>query len=106
MPREFWIDVEESGQKRRVPLTGTELTIGRGDDNAVVLEDKRSSRHHCRVRLTDDGLLLQDLNSRNGTVFNGTTVTECIIQLGDDFRIGQARLVIGGTESALSLIHI
>ena len=95
MPPEFWIEVEESGQRQRVPLTGSEITIGRGEENTIVLQDKRSSRHHCRVRATAQGLLLEDLNSRNGTVFNGTTVSECIVKPGDDFRIGKALLMVG-----------
>ena len=29
MPPEFWIEVEESGQRQRVPLTGSEIFLRR-----------------------------------------------------------------------------
>ena len=66
------------------------LTIGRGRDNSIVLDDMLVSRKHLRITADDEGLLLEDLGSRNGTYVNGRRVERSHLQEGD--RIG-----VGGT---------
>ncbi len=89
MSATFWIHVEENGTRRSVELT-SEVTVGRGSTNTIAVADPRSSRNHCRVLATPQGVVLEDLGSRNGTVFKGTTVKKTLLKLGDEFRIGQA----------------
>ena len=66
------------------------LTIGRGRDNSIVLDDMLVSRKHLRITADEEGLLLEDLGSRNGTYVNGRRVERSHLQEGD--RIG-----VGGT---------
>ena len=101
MNTDYWLRVEEEGTREIVPIVPEGVTIGRGAENTVVVADRRSSRHHCRVLPTPQGLLLEDLGSRNGTVLAGTTVSRTIVQPGDEFRIGNASFTIGtGTVPA------
>ncbi|MDZ5621862.1 FHA domain-containing protein [Nocardioides bizhenqiangii] len=55
---------------------GKALTIGRGQDNAVVLDDPLVSRHHAVLQPGGPGqpAVLQDLGSFNGTFVNGRKV--------------------------------
>ncbi|WP_201544248.1 FHA domain-containing protein [Psychrobacter sp. H7-1] len=46
------------------------LTVGRGQDNDVVLGSKQVSRQHAELTVVDDELLVQDLGSSNGTLVN------------------------------------
>ena len=64
------------------------LTIGRGRGNSIVLDDMLVSRHHVRITADDDGLVLQDLGSRNGTYVNGHRVERAALHEGDRLGIG------------------
>lgn len=46
------------------------LSVGRGQDNDVVLGSKQVSRQHAELTVTGDQLMVQDLGSSNGTLVN------------------------------------
>jgi pSer/pThr/pTyr-binding forkhead associated (FHA) protein len=88
------LNIEEDGKRRAVALSGAELTIGRGSENGIVIGDPRSSRQHCRIVRTPQGILLEDMASRNGTLLNGAAVTKSFVKVGDEFRVGNVRFVL------------
>lgn len=49
----------------------TTLTIGRSEDNALVLEDGNVSRYHCVIAHDGHRWVIDDLNSMNGITVNG-----------------------------------
>ncbi len=49
----------------------TEFVLGRGDSSAVPIVDNGISREHLKVRLQDNLIQVQDLNSSNGTYVEG-----------------------------------
>jgi len=58
----------EFGKQSTVTVRpGGVLTIGREDDNDIVLLDPQSSRHHARIENDGKVYKIIDLNSRNGT---------------------------------------
>lgn len=79
-----------TGSAASEPADDEALTIGRSRDNSIVLDDMLVSRRHLRITADDEGLLLEDLGSRNGTYVNGRRVERAHLQEGD--RIG-----VGGT---------
>lgn len=66
------------------------LTIGRGRENSIVLDDMLVSRQHVRITADADGLILEDLGSRNGTYVNGRRVERTHLSEGDRIGIGAA----------------
>lgn len=64
------------------------LTIGRGRDNAMVLDDMLVSRQHVRISVDDEGLVIEDLGSRNGTFVNGRRIERTHLNEGDRIGIG------------------
>lgn len=81
-----------SGSAPLHPVT----SIGRADDNTIVLGDGFVSAHHARLSFRDDTWWLADLDSRNGTWVNGERITgEVPIRFGDVIEIGQAKLKLG-----------
>ncbi len=86
--------VTPGGIDREIVLDGSLLTIGRADDNGLVLRDQRVSRHHARLRARAGMLVLTDLGSRNGVRVNGVTVIEAALGVGDQIEIGDAAFVI------------
>lgn len=72
--------------------------IGRHPDNDLQLTDQNISRFHAIIEPRQEGFLLRDLGSRNGTYVNGQRVQEAWLQKGDQIRIGKIRLRL--TEEA------
>jgi pSer/pThr/pTyr-binding forkhead associated (FHA) protein len=65
------------------------LSIGRSLDNDHVIDHPMVSKHHAMLSLTKDGWLLEDLDSANGTFFNGNQIKEPVtIGDKDTFQIG------------------
>mgnify|MGYP000644423067 CR=1 FL=1 len=63
------------------PLQGTELVldrkelrIGRAPNSDLVLDDDYVSTQHARIQRIDDGWVIQDLNSTNGTYVDGQRI--------------------------------
>src|SRR3954451_3665325 len=67
-----------------------ELTLGRAEDNDVVLADERASRHHARLTRSDGRFVLTDLDSRHGTYVEGEKVSgrSRPLESGDAIAIG------------------
>jgi pSer/pThr/pTyr-binding forkhead associated (FHA) protein len=63
-------------------------TIGRSAENSLQIDDLNSSRHHCELHESKDGVELIDKDSRNGTFVNGRRVTRKPLQPGDKIEIG------------------
>jgi pSer/pThr/pTyr-binding forkhead associated (FHA) protein len=66
------------------------ITIGRGADNTIVINDPSISTHHAQLLLEGDTYRLKDLSSTNGTRVNGNPVTERVLQFEDRIGFGAA----------------
>ena len=80
---------------RRLPLVGNNCwTIGRGEDNMFVIDDRWISRNHAMLQWMETGeFYLIDLGSRNGTFVNGRRVSIPVtLQNGDRLTFGQTEL--------------
>jgi len=64
-------------------------TLGRDSRNTIQLLDEQASRQHCQLEMMGERLLIQDLNSTNGTFVNDKRVTECEVSPGDELSIGK-----------------
>jgi DNA-binding response OmpR family regulator len=68
----LWMEGEEI--KGRWTLAKPVISIGRWEDNDVVVDDRWVSRHHAQVRREEEGYVIQDLDSKNGTFVNGQRI--------------------------------
>jgi hypothetical protein len=65
------------------------VRIGRGPGATLRLTDLSVSRFHAELRHVDDGWLLRDLGSMNGTHVNGLRITTPVqVRPGDHIRFG------------------
>ncbi len=71
------------GSDQTVKLTEP-CVVGSGEGASLRLDDRLVSRVHAQIELTDDGVWVRDLGSRNGTFI-------------DNIRVGHARVPAGGT---------
>ncbi len=74
-----------------------EISIGRDDDNAIVLQDSSISRHHALLRVRSGGVMAIDLGSRNGIRINGERKPQCTLRVADVVRIGSVEFQFAAT---------
>lgn len=60
------------------------VVVGRDESCDIVIADRQVSRFHARFTPTDDGMVLEDLGSKNGTFHNGNRIEEPVILLDGD----------------------
>jgi pSer/pThr/pTyr-binding forkhead associated (FHA) protein len=85
-------------------LNKPSLTIGRSEECEVVIDDKRVSRRHAVLRWKGRELLIEDLNSANGTLVNGAPIhAPKIVQNGDVIAIGPALFGLQGVAALPSV---
>jgi nucleotide-binding universal stress UspA family protein len=77
---------------RRVPLGEQPLVLGRNADCSVVVADARASRQHAEIRAQGNGFVINDLDSMNGTLVNGTAIRQHPLADGDEIRLGNTVL--------------
>jgi pSer/pThr/pTyr-binding forkhead associated (FHA) protein len=73
---------------------GSGLTVGRVEECDVVLTDTLASRRHARVLPADQGFVLEDLDSANGTWIGEERVQRSSLEPGEPFRVGDTWLVL------------
>ena len=65
------------------------VTMGRADDNGLVVRDKFCSQHHAMIFLQQGQRLLRDRNSTNGTLHNGQRlIQDVVLKSGDRITVG------------------
>ena len=87
----MWTLVVESGKHkgRRVKLKTDRVIIGRAEDAQIRVGSTDVSRHHCELLPTAHGVLVNDLDSRNGTLINGEPIsTEFLLAPGNTMSVG------------------
>jgi pSer/pThr/pTyr-binding forkhead associated (FHA) protein len=82
------------------PFRSRSITIGRQQDNTIVLDNPRVSGYHARIDKTGSEYILTDLQSTNGTFVNNQNVVSQKLLHGDRIRIGEHILLFVGTEKA------
>jgi pSer/pThr/pTyr-binding forkhead associated (FHA) protein len=81
-------------------LVDEAITIGRGADNTIVVNDPSISTHHAQLLLEGDTYRLKDLDSTNGTRVNGKPVTETVLRFDDRIRFGAAEARYESSEAS------
>ena len=76
---------------------GQSITIGRGRQADINIDDASLSRLHARVTAEPDGLLaIDDLGSTNGIAINGREQLSSYLRPGDIVRFGRVEYVVTG----------
>lgn len=57
-------------------LTGDLIRIGRAPQNEIIIDATGVSRFHCQIKREGDQLILEDLDSTNGTHLHGRPLTQ------------------------------
>jgi serine/threonine protein kinase len=85
----------EKGRTVELPV-GKTVLVGRGEDCDVQLADPRASRVHCKLQISDDGVVLNDAGSTWGTRLNGNPVKDQQrLKAGDIIELGETQIRLG-----------
>lgn len=86
------LDGAEGGREVEV---GRSLTVGRGEDAGLVIDDPEISRAHAVLGSTGKGLEVEDLGSLNGTWVNGERISHPTrLAPGDVIKVGTTRIEV------------
>jgi hypothetical protein len=91
------MDGPDKGQRYELPPDG-EVTLGRADDNGIVVEGPAVSSHHCSIIVSRQGFALRDRGSTNGTRVNDEPVSEAQLYRGDVVSLGTTPIMIEGSD--------
>ncbi|HEU4362043.1 MAG TPA: ATP-binding cassette domain-containing protein [Mycobacterium sp.] len=86
------LDVLRAGPGSAPEVPAEALTIGRANDNDIVIPDVLASRHHAMLIATPLGTEIRDSRSINGTFVNGVRIGSAILSEGDLVTIGNVDL--------------
>lgn len=86
----------------RFLLDADVTTAGRHPESDIFLDDVTVSRRHAEFRKADDGFVVRDVGSLNGTYVNRERIDEAPLRGGDEVQIGKFRLLFltGGQPGA------
>jgi pSer/pThr/pTyr-binding forkhead associated (FHA) protein len=77
---------------------GHPLTIGRRENNDVIIENLAVSSHHAKIDAVADGFVLVDLQSKNGSFVNEQLINSHWLKNGDVISIGKHSLTFFYSE--------
>jgi hypothetical protein len=81
------------GRQGDYQLTEPVTVLGRSRRCDIVLTDPNVSRQHAEIRRQDDGFMLLDLGSTNGSRVNRRDVKQVVLQHGDRIELGTTELL-------------
>ena len=77
------------------PLKKSVVTIGRMEDNDLVIKEVRISRYHAQLRAVKGQYILVDLKSTGGTSVNGEKITQVALFQGDVISLAGIPIIYG-----------
>ncbi len=86
-----------------VPLRRRDVVIGRDEACDLQLDDHSVSRFHARLTLGFGADRVEDLQSRNGTVFQGRRCGEFPLREGETFRLGSVLFLFSRSPATARL---
>src|SRR6202163_3550511 len=83
-----------------IPLGTPPVTIGRAPDNNIPIDNLAVSNYHARVYVEAGSLVVEDLNSLNGSFLNDTRVERAMLKDGDNILIGKHEIFVDQAHDA------
>jgi hypothetical protein len=90
----------DAAQPIKYPIYKAVMTIGRSDKADIHVEGDFISRVHARLLSTNDGVVVEDIASKNGIKVNSKQTERQILHHGDVLGIGKLRFTFIDTSHA------
>lgn len=80
---------DDEGKTTVVPLIRDEITVGRKEGNTIRLTERNVSRKHARILRKNTSIAIEDCNSYNGVLVNGSRIQGRVgLSVSDRVQIG------------------
>jgi pSer/pThr/pTyr-binding forkhead associated (FHA) protein len=83
--------VEGTAGRRMHDIKEGVVTVGRGPESDIFLDDVTVSRKHAEIERSDSGYRIHDVGSLNGTYVNRVRVDAVDLRNGDEIQVGKYR---------------
>jgi DNA-binding winged helix-turn-helix (wHTH) protein len=101
----IWMDGERD--KGQWSLAKPVISIGRWEDNDVVVRDRWVSRYHARICRAGERHVVHDLGSKNGTLINGRRIAEpTVLDNGDKIRLAPSITLVFINPRSVDLTQV
>jgi pSer/pThr/pTyr-binding forkhead associated (FHA) protein len=84
---------------KEVQLTKERTTLGRRPYNDIVIDNLAVSGEHAVIHMNGPEVVLEDLNSTNGTYVNGKAIKKQALQNGDGIEVGKYKIKFVGDSA-------
>jgi adenylate cyclase len=84
----------QDGRDRVFTIGERPIVIGRSSDSDLLLKNESISRQHTRIAYEEEGWVLRDLGSKNGSRVNTFHVEEQLLRNGDRIDLGTIRFYV------------
>jgi len=78
----------------RFTLNNQLTRIGRNPESEILFDDITVSRSHAEISANEDGLIVRDLGSLNGTYVNRQIVEHSKLVHGDELQVGKFHMIL------------
>ncbi len=104
----MWRIIVTSGiqQGRALRLRPGSNRIGRNPENDLQIPDSSISAVHCEIVVSNNGILVRDLGSTNGTFIDGVQIGESIAKPGQALQTGNIEFKLDCSEDQDSGISV
>ena len=76
-----------------IPLPAGTVSVGRGIENDIVLDDATVSRSHATIAFRDGEYYIEDVGSMSGTMVEGLPAISTALASGVTLKMGEAEMV-------------
>ena len=86
-----------AGNSATLPEVGDEILMGRAAACQLDVDDDYASSRHAKIWRDDEGFVVEDLRSTNGTYVNGQQISQPTrVSPGDVVRVGRSQMQLEG----------
>jgi pSer/pThr/pTyr-binding forkhead associated (FHA) protein len=93
LPKYMLRGVSGSTFGKTFALVGT-MTVGRQQDCDISIPGDEISRHHAKLQVLPDGVMVEDMGSANGTFINDKRVHSGVLKPGEELRLDTVRFLL------------
>lgn len=95
----FLIRIHNGDVVSKFTLFRGPTVIGRSLRSDICLADSSVSRRHAQLSVSNEGVSVLDLKSRNGTFIDGRLISSGFVHPGQDIRFGTVSLILSSDQS-------
>ena len=85
---------------KEIPVGSRPITIGRSPDNDLPVDNLAVSNYHAKIYFEAGRMVIEDLDSLNGTFVNDLRVERATLHDGDNIHIGKHKIKVDTSGDA------